>query len=53
QLWDRDLFKYNDHIAEGQLDLGPYFRKAYKLRRTVTLFQTIDPKANQKMEESI
>ncbi|CAB1121419.1 unnamed protein product [Ectocarpus sp. CCAP 1310/34] len=44
QLWDRDLFKFNDHIAEGQLDLGPYFIKAYKTSETVKLFPTLDPK---------
>lgn len=38
------MFKFNDHIAEGQLDLGPYFRRAYKTRDTVKLFPAIDPK---------
>lgn len=47
QLWDRDLFKFNDHIAEGQLDLGPYFIKAYKTRDTVKLFPTLDPKMEE------
>ncbi|CAN0387121.1 unnamed protein product [Pylaiella littoralis] len=47
QLWDRDLFKFNDHIAEGLLDLGPYFIMAYKSRETVKLFPTIDPKMEQ------
>lgn len=47
QLWDRDLFKFNDHIAEGLLDLGPYFIRAYKTRETVKLFPTIDPKMEE------
>lgn len=46
------MFKYNDHIAEGQLDLGRYFRQAYKLRETVKLFPTVHPKAQQQMEEA-
>eukprot|EP00752_Nemacystus_decipiens_P012043 g10677.t1 len=52
QLWDRDLFKYNDHIAEGQLDLGPYFIKAYKTRDTVKLFHKIDPKIKEEMQKA-
>lgn len=52
QLWDRDVFKYNDHIAEGQLDLGPYFKKAYKTRDTVKLFPTIDPKLHEAMRRT-
>lgn len=51
QLWDRDLFKYNDHIAEGQLDLGPYFHRAYKMRDTVKLFPKMDPKLEKKRDE--
>lgn len=47
QLWDRDVFKFNDHIAEGQLDLGPFFLKAYKTRDTVKLFPMIDPKLEE------
>lgn len=52
QLWDRDLFKFNDHIAEGQLDLGPYFIKAYKTRETVKLFPTIGPKMQEEMQKA-
>lgn len=51
QLWDRDVFKWNDHIAEGLLDLGKYFRKAYKTREVVKLFQEIDPKEIQRKRE--
>jgi len=53
QLWDRDLFKFNDHIAEGQLDLGPFFIKAYKTRETVTLFESIDPKLKEMREADV
>ncbi|CBN78812.1 conserved unknown protein [Ectocarpus siliculosus] len=53
QLWDRDLFKFNDHIAEGQLDLGPYFIKAYKSSETVKLFPTIDPKLEAMREADV
>ena len=52
QLWDRDLFKYNDHIAEGQLDLGRHFRQVYKQRETVKLFPNVHPKVQQQVEEA-
>lgn len=53
QLWDRDVFKFNDHIAEGQLDLGPYFIKAYKTRDTVKLFPKIDPKLEEMKQADV
>lgn len=46
------MFKYNDHIAEGQLDLGRYFRKAYRSRDKVVLFHKVDPKLREKQEEA-
>ena len=46
------MFKFNDHIAEGQLDLGPYFIKAYKTRDTVKLFPTIDPKLQEELRKA-
>jgi hypothetical protein len=30
QLWDRDILKWNDCAGEGVIDLGKYYRKAYK-----------------------
>ncbi|CAM9569100.1 unnamed protein product [Phaeothamnion confervicola] len=33
QMWDKDIFKWNDCIAEGMIDLGKHFRKAYKKRQ--------------------
>ena len=35
QLWDRDLLKWNDCAGEGTINLGKYYRKAYK--RNITL----------------
>ena len=29
-MWDKDIVKYDDLIAETVLDLGRYFRRAYK-----------------------
>lgn len=34
QMWDKD-FLYNDCIAEGMLDLGKHFRRAYKRKTEV------------------
>lgn len=34
QMWDKD-FLYNDCIAEGMLDLGKHFRRAYKKKNEV------------------
>lgn len=42
KLWDRDILKWDDLGAEGLLDLGPYFRKAYKTRKVVRLFEDPD-----------
>ena len=30
QLWDKDVLKFDDLIAEAQLDLGYYFKKAFR-----------------------
>ncbi|CAN0443939.1 unnamed protein product, partial [Discosporangium mesarthrocarpum] len=38
-LWDRDILKWNDNIAEGTIDLGPFFRRAYRKMEVVKLFQ--------------
>ncbi len=51
QLWDRDILKYNDHIAEAQLDLGPAFTEAYKNRDRVILFQNLEAKKKEAMRK--
>jgi len=30
QLWDKDIFKWDDMLAETQMDLGYYFKKAFR-----------------------
>jgi len=30
QMWDQDLFKYNDCLAQGGLNLGAHFKQAYR-----------------------
>lgn len=49
KLWDRDILKWNDHIAETQLDLGPYFKEAYRTRDKVILFENIEAKKKEAM----
>lgn len=41
-MWDKDIFKWNDCIAEGMLDLGRHFRRAYKKKTDVLkLFESV------------
>jgi hypothetical protein len=40
QLWDRDLLKWNDCMAEATVNLGAYFRKAFKKQIAIKLFET-------------
>lgn len=41
-MWDKDIIKWNDCIAETILDLGKYFRRAYKKKTEVLkLFETV------------
>lgn len=40
QLWDRDLLKWNDCMAEATINLGAYFRKAFKKQVAIKLFET-------------
>jgi uncharacterized membrane protein len=37
-MWDKDILKYDDVIAETVLDLGKYFKRAYKKGKAVKLF---------------
>lgn len=40
QLWDRDVVKWNDCAGEGTINLGRYYRKAYKRNIALKLFET-------------
>ncbi|CAE7520594.1 unnamed protein product, partial [Symbiodinium microadriaticum] len=40
QMWDRDLLKYNDCFAEGGIDMGFYYRKAFKKNIAIKLYET-------------
>mmetsp|Transcript_19079 Transcript_19079/g.72115 ORF Transcript_19079/g.72115 Transcript_19079/m.72115 type:complete len:2052 (-) Transcript_19079:79-6234(-) len=35
QLWDRDVLKWNDVIGETMLNLGPFYRQAFKKKNLV------------------
>ncbi len=39
QLWDRDILKWNDCAGEGVIDLGKYYRKAFKRNVALKLFE--------------
>ncbi|KAJ8599899.1 hypothetical protein CTAYLR_002819 [Chrysophaeum taylorii] len=39
QAWDQDILKWNDIIAESQVDLGRYLKKCYQKRQTIKLFK--------------
>ena len=39
QLWDRDVVKWNDCAGETVLNMGRYYRKAYKKNVAVKLFE--------------
>lgn len=45
-MWDKDILKWNDCIAEGTVNLGKYFKKAYKKNVAIKLFE--QPKGAQK-----
>jgi len=40
QLWDRDVLKWNDCAGEGAIDLGKFYRKAYKRNVAIKMFET-------------
>jgi hypothetical protein len=40
QMWDRDLLKFNDCFAEGAIDMGFYYRKAFKKNIAIKLYET-------------
>jgi len=39
QIWDRDIFSYNDCIAEAVLDMSAAFKRAFKLKKGFVMFQ--------------
>jgi hypothetical protein len=49
-MWDKDILKYDDVIAETVLDLGKYLKRAYKKNMTVKLFD--DAKKNRKRSKA-
>eukprot|EP00602_Paraphysomonas_sp_CaronLab_P003319 CAMPEP_0185019240 /NCGR_PEP_ID=MMETSP1103-20130426/1865_1 /TAXON_ID=36769 /ORGANISM="Paraphysomonas bandaiensis, Strain Caron Lab Isolate" /LENGTH=1852 /DNA_ID=CAMNT_0027549443 /DNA_START=18 /DNA_END=5573 /DNA_ORIENTATION=+ len=40
QMWDRDIIKWNDCFAEGAIDMGFYYRKAFKKDIAIKLYET-------------
>jgi hypothetical protein len=41
QMWDRDVVKWNDCFADGSLDIGKYYRKAFKKGIAIKAFPTV------------
>jgi hypothetical protein len=39
QMWDQDVIKWNDIIAETMIDLGKHFKRCYYKKKEVKLFQ--------------
>eukprot|EP01034_Spumella_vulgaris_P027083 gene27083-33756_t len=50
QLWDRDLLKWNDCAGEGVINLGKYYRKAYKRNLCLKLFESKKGGAKKRAE---
>mmetsp|Transcript_15392 Transcript_15392/g.31719 ORF Transcript_15392/g.31719 Transcript_15392/m.31719 type:complete len:1960 (+) Transcript_15392:197-6076(+) len=42
QAWDKDIFKYNDCIAESFVNLGKAFKRAYKKGQSVDVYKKRD-----------
>lgn len=51
QMWDKDLLKWNDCIAEGVLDLGKYFRRAYKKKNEI--LKLFESEQTEKAQEAL
>ena len=48
-MWDKDILKWNDCIAEGMLDLGKHFRRAFKKKTDVLkLFESVQTEKAKK-----
>ncbi len=41
QLWDRDILKWNDFIAQANIDLYPWLLMVYHERRSIKPFEII------------
>jgi len=53
QLWDRDIFKWNDVIAEGSIDLYKWMMLAYHRKASVKPFKELkDARKKQKLREA-
>ena len=48
QMWDKDILKYDDLIAETDLDIGQYLKRAYKKNKVVKLFDDALKKRKKK-----
>lgn len=40
QMWDKDIIKWSDCLGEVHIDIGKYYRKAYKRNIALKLFET-------------
>ncbi|ETO84330.1 hypothetical protein F444_01744 [Phytophthora nicotianae P1976] len=52
QGWDKDVLSANDAIGEHTLDLGPYFRRAYKLKSNVQVYEDDEETRKKKKKAS-
>lgn len=50
-MWDKDILKWNDCIAEGMLDLGKHFRKACK--KKIDVLKLFESAQTEKAKEAI
>lgn len=51
QLWDRDILKWNDCLAEGAIDMGMYYRKAFKKNVAIKLYETKKGSAGKRVKK--
>jgi hypothetical protein len=51
QLWDRDILKWNDCLAEGAIDMGMYYRKAFKKNVAIKLYETKKGAAGKRVKK--
>ena len=51
QLWDRDILKWNDCLAEGAIDMGMYYRKAFKKNVAIKLYETKKGAAGRRVKK--
>ncbi|KAF1772463.1 C2 domain [Phytophthora cactorum] len=52
QGWDKDVLSANDAIGEHTLDLGPHFRRAYKLKSSVQVYEDDEETRKRKKKAS-